>query len=211
MFATLAKTVQSFTAKKRRNINSKTMEGTREKKPSQTLITLPNELLLHIISFLINSPESLTALMRTCRMLHRTTDPFLYYHVVLNCGSKAAAFAAALLNSDIRENESEGLLRARRRGVRSLHICAAWKGSRRLRVGDGTEEGMEEVTSCIHDMERLAELAIESPYCNEPGTKLGDQRWAVVLSDYTKLFEAAVLGTTLSRLKKCKPPCSYRL
>lgn len=178
------------------------MEEARPNSSPHSLLTLPNELLLHTLSYLVDCPAALIALMRTCRRMHHAADSFLYHHVTLHTGDKAAAFAAALEDSNI--SGKEELLRARRKAVRYLNICAPSQVKGMQWVPLGRDLGIEKAVPCIAAMERLAELAIESPYCNDRAAVESDLRWVSLLRAYERVFEMARTGRALGGLRKCE-------
>ena len=155
-----------------------------------SLLTLPDELLLGVLSHLPGEPESLSAIACACRRLQDLAEPFIFASNLITNGSQVPRLSHALT--------------ARKERLRSVH-------SLDLRCRFEHTAGMTSMMTLLPALVNLKQLTIESPWCNRP--RVSPPAWDDEVESYARIFRDASLlansydgGPTqpLARLQSCE-------
>jgi hypothetical protein len=142
------------------------------------LLALPEELLLCTIEQ-IDDHDALRNLAATCSYLQRLTEPFIWRSLLVVRGVHADYIARALGSRPERASFVQDLA---------------------IRYKEDNGDGIEFLEPFIYQMRRLRQLHLESPCPNNYGGWRNGasefSHWTKI--DYTRLFEAACNGKSLS-------------
>ncbi|KAL8788285.1 MAG: hypothetical protein Q9195_007382 [Heterodermia aff. obscurata] len=154
-----------------------------------SLLALPDELLLGILSCLSAEQSALSAVACACRRLQNLAEDFIYASNLIIKGSQAQRLSHALT--------------ARKDRVRLVH-------SLDLRCRFAHAAGMSVMNTLLPGLVNLKELTIESPWCNH--SAVSTEVWDDALESYAQTFrDASLLANSyearpnqpLARLQSC--------
>ena len=158
--------------------------------PPFSLLALPDELLLCVLSHLSNERRFLSAVASACRKLQDLAEPFIYESILVVNGSQLPRLSYALT--------------ARKERVRFIN-------SLDLRCRYTLTAGMSSIDTLLPVLVNLKELTIESPWCNH--SAISPDAWDDEVRSYTRTFRDASLlaslydggpAQPLARLQSCQ-------
>ncbi|KAK5093266.1 hypothetical protein LTR70_004982 [Exophiala xenobiotica] len=144
------------------------------------LLALPDEILVHIVSFLnlgedTGSPGGLLETRLTCSNLKALADPFLYESYQILQGEKSERLAVLLARDERR---------------------ATWLRSVLVSTKYDDDRGLEHFPSYLRAMRNLRRLILETPDCN---SKSPDDRvkWVQLQKQYELIFQQSSVAVPL--------------
>ena len=155
-----------------------------------SLLNLPDELLISMLSHLAIDLPTLTAISCACKRLQDLAEPLIYASILITKGSQILQLCRAL------EARTE-----RARFVHALDLRCRYQHT----------EGMSFMETLLPGLEHLKELTIESPWCNHSSAT--PIVWDNEVESYARTFANASLfanpqtlrlGQPLARLRSCQ-------
>ena len=154
-----------------------------------SLLTLPDELLLCVLSHLSDEQDALSAIACACHKLQDLAEPFIYASKLITQGSQLSRLSDALATRKERVKWVHGL------DLRCRHTHT---------------EGVSLMNTLLPSLVNLRELTIESPWCNRSARS--PEAWNDLLESYAQIFrDGSVLARSyhggpdqpLARLQSC--------